>query len=75
MSIADTHEPDPVKRMFPCITDLVIKDMQERQEFGIRKYGTCLQPFNGRRPMVDAYQELLDLAVYFRQAIYELYGE
>lgn len=40
-------------------------------KFGRRKYGTPLQPFNGRDPLVDAYQEVLDLAVYLRQAIWE----
>jgi len=38
---------------------------------GKERYGTRLQPFNGRDPFIDAYQEVLDLAVYLRQAIYE----
>jgi hypothetical protein len=39
---------------------------------GIMKYGTPLQPFNGRDALWDAYQVVLDLAVYLRQAIYEI---
>lgn len=50
---------------------LVIEDMEARREFGIAKYGTPLQAFNGRDALMDAYQEALDLAVYLRQAIQE----
>jgi hypothetical protein len=50
---------------------LVLKDMEDRRAFGIKKYGTPVQPFNGRDPLVDAYQEALDLCVYLRQAIEE----
>ena len=45
--------------------------MRERDNIGREKYHTPLQPFNGRDPLIDAYQEALDLAVYLRQAIYE----
>lgn len=50
---------------------LVLKDMEDRRKIGIEKYGKPLQPFNGRNALVDAYQEVLDLAVYLRQAIEE----
>lgn len=50
---------------------MVIKDMNLRNEFGRKKYGTPLQPFNGRDVLKDAYEEALDLVVYLRQAIYE----
>lgn len=55
----------------PCMWDLVFKDMQERDQMGLRKHGTRLQPNNGRDALVDAYQEALDLTVYLRQAIFE----
>lgn len=71
MSIADTHEPAPIPNERPAIWDLVIADMQARDAEGRRKYGTPLQPFNGRDALVDAYQEALDLVVYLRQAIEE----
>lgn len=65
-------EPQPVSReQEPAVWDLVIKDMRERDAIGERKYGTRLQPRNGRAPLRDAYQEALDLAVYLRQEIYE----
>ncbi len=50
---------------------LVLADMEERRLGGIAKYGRPVQPFNGRDPLVDAYQEVLDCAVYLRQAIEE----
>ncbi len=50
---------------------LVIADMEARRRLGIERYGTPLQAHNGRRSLVDAYQEALDLAVYLRQAIEE----
>ena len=64
-------EPPPTPNARPAVWDLVIADMRERDAEGIRKYGTRLQPGNGRDPLVDAYQEALDLVVYLRQAIAE----
>ena len=49
----------------------VITDMHDRREVGIERYGTPLQAYNGRVSIVDAYQEILDLAVYIRQHIAE----
>ena len=49
----------------------VLDDMKQRHEFGLKKYGTPLQPFNGRDPLVDAYQEMLDACVYLRQWMQE----
>jgi 8-oxo-dGTP pyrophosphatase MutT (NUDIX family) len=45
--------------------------MADRNEMGKAKYGTPLQPFNNRKPLIDVYQELLDAAVYLRQDIWE----
>lgn len=56
----------------PAVWDLVIEDMKNRDEKGTEEYGTRLVPFNGRNPLWDAYEEALDMAVYLRQAIYEL---
>lgn len=49
----------------------VIADMEDRRRLGIARYGTPLQPHNGRDALVDAYEEALDLAVYLRQVIEE----
>lgn len=52
----------------------VIADMRERDQIGRARYGTPLQPHNGRDPRVDGYQESLDLCVYFRQLRFEITG-
>lgn len=64
-------EPAPIKNDQPAIWPLVIEDMKQRDLSGRAKYGTPLQAFNGRKPLVDLYQELLDAVVYVRQAIEE----
>lgn len=53
------------------VQEEVIKDMRERMEFGKAKYGEYLTTFNGRDALKDAYQEVLDLAVYLKQKILE----
>lgn len=65
----------PVPTNLPAVWDLVVADMQSRDRMGRGKYGTPLQPFNGRDAMKDAYEEVLDLAVYLRTAIYERDGK
>lgn len=65
------EQQDPVPNERPAVWDLVIADMRERDAGGLAKYGTRLQPGNGRDALVDAYQEALDLCVYLRQAIAE----
>mgnify|MGYP001605866633 CR=1 FL=1 len=57
------------------ITELVIADLMARRRVGIARYGTTLQAWNGRDALIDAYQEVLDLAQYLRQAIEERAGE
>jgi hypothetical protein len=64
-------QPAPQRTDGPSMHDLVIADMHERKQVGKEHYGTILQAHNGRDAMVDAYQEVLDLAVYLRQAIEE----
>lgn len=71
MNSPNTPEPLPITSDRRPIWELVIEDMEERDRVGRQKYGTPLQAFNGRDPLVDAYQEVLDLAVYLRQAIEE----
>ena len=65
------REPQPKSNLLPHISDLVTRDLKLRKEMGIKKYGVPLQPFNGRRALKDAYEEVLDLALYLRQAMYE----
>lgn len=55
----------------PYVHDLVAADLQQRKELGTERYGTPLQPANGRDALRDAYEELLDGACYLRQYIEE----
>lgn len=70
MSIVD-EQGDPTPNKNEAIWSLVIQDMRDKDKNGFLKYGTRLQGFNGRSALRDAYQEVLDLAVYLRQAIWE----
>lgn len=64
-------QPPPIPNQSRPVWELVIDDMRERDHVGRQRYGTPLQTHNGRDPLVDAYQEALDLVVYLRQAIEE----
>lgn len=68
-------QPPPKANDMPPVWDLVMADMTERDQVGRARYGTPLQPHNGRDALKDAYQEALDLAVYLRQALYERDGK
>lgn len=65
----------PKPNELPAIQDLVMKDLAERKAVGIKRYGTALQPHNGRDALLDAYEEAQDLCMYLRQAIYERDGK
>lgn len=71
----NTPEPMPTPNNYPALWDLVTTDMHLRDQMGTRKYGTRLQPHNGRNFLVDLYQEILDAAVYLRGLIYEKDGK
>ncbi|HWU22205.1 MAG TPA: hypothetical protein VN088_11815 [Nocardioides sp.] len=71
LRLREGDQPLPVPNSRPAIQDLVIADMAARRQVGIARYGTPLQPFNGRDALQDAYEEALDLATYLRQAIEE----
>lgn len=66
-----TDQPAPVPNRKPSIQSLVRHDLEDREQVDIQRYGTALQPHNGRDALIDAYQEALDLACYLRQAIEE----
>lgn len=73
-SPACTEQPTPAPNHHPAVWDLVMKDMEARDQLGESRYGTRLQPHNGRDALKDAYQEVLDLAVYLRQELYQRDG-
>lgn len=51
--------------------EMLKNDLLERVQMGHKKYGTYLMTFNGRKPLIDAYQEIQDFLMYLRQAIEE----
>jgi len=71
---AAAEQPDPTPSDGPAVWSLVIRDMADRDAMGAERYGTRLQPHNGRDALRDAYEEALDLCVYMRQALFERDG-
>lgn len=61
----------PEKNDHQFIQDQLIADIEARKAVGIERYGTALQPFNGRDALRDAYEEAIDLAVYLKQCLVE----
>lgn len=64
-------QPLPVSTSHPIAHKMVQEDLEARLAVGIKRYGQPLQPFNGRNSLRDAYEEILDLSVYLRTALYE----
>ena len=62
------------------ICELIGVDAEEtiraRKNFGLEKYGTELQPYNGRNNLEDALDEVIDGLVYLMCQMYEdIYDE
>lgn len=53
------------------IGTLVKQDIESRIQKGEKEYGERLRPFNGRNALLDAYEEVLDLAMYLKQELIE----
>lgn len=68
-------QPAPQTNDLPFVKDLVLTDIHERAEFGKSKYGTYLQPGNGRDALKDLYQEQLDALMYTRLLIFQRDGK
>lgn len=47
--------------------DLLMEDLHARYNMGLQKYGTPLRGNNGRRAIVDLYQEIQDAIMYSAQ--------
>ena len=74
--MSDIRDPErdqvaPTPNDEPSCHDLVIEDMRERKQHGLNTYDSLLQPYNGRSMTQDAYEEVLDLAVYLRGRLEE----
>jgi len=55
--------------------EMVSAALLARAEMGKAKYGTYLRASNGRNPLVDLYQEILDAIMYAEQCYYEVWGD
>lgn len=53
------------------VQQALINAIAARRELGIRKYGQPVMTHNGRNPLRDAWEEVIDLAVYLTQALLE----
>lgn len=73
-ALGAVEQPAPRRNANPAVWPLVVEDMQARDRLGRERYGTPLQPHNGRDQLLDAYAEALDLCVYLRAALYERDG-
>jgi len=64
-------QPMPTPNDTSDVQAAVIADIERRREVGIARYGTPLQPHNGRNALLDLYEELLDAAMYVKQRLIE----
>lgn len=71
-SVANTDGQDErTDKEVATLLPLIVEDMRQRDRIGRERYGTPLQPFNGRDALIDAYQEALDGLAYATQAMLE----
>lgn len=67
-------QPQPIITDGPIVKDAVIADIEALCERRRVKYGTHLQPNNGRNALVDLYEELVDAVLYLKQLMIEQEG-
>jgi hypothetical protein len=72
--MAGDSQPPPIATQGPLVKDLLIADIEELCARRQTKYGTHLQAGNGRDALRDLYEELVDAALYIKQAIMERDG-
>lgn len=68
-------QPLPEVNDAPFIQDEVCDYIEQRKQLGITRYGTGLQPHNGRDALRDAFEEAVDLVMYLAQVIIERDGK
>lgn len=56
---------------FADLADEVKQDIENRIVKGVQTYGERLKINNGRNALLDAYEEILDLALYIKQELKE----
>lgn len=75
MKLRDGDQALPTINESPFVQDDLIAYIERRKQVGIERYGTALQPHNGRDALRDAFEEAVDLAVYLAQVIIERDGQ
>lgn len=53
------------------VTEQLITFLRGRSEHGQRKYGVALKPFDSRNSLMDALEEVTDLAQYIQKRVME----
>lgn len=75
--MGDTRDPETDQDLpipngrRPILKIIMEDDLPRRRLHGVMKYGQELQAFNGRDPVLDAYEEATDLMVYLKQLLEE----
>lgn len=67
-------QPLPSVNHHPYVADELKEFIERRKEIGVSRYGTALQPHNGRDSLRDAFEEAVDLATYLAQVLIERDG-
>lgn len=62
----EADQPLPTPNHHIDVQTLLVRDIEARRDVGIERYGTALQPDNGRDMLQDALDEAIDLGVYVR---------
>lgn len=70
----DGDQPLPTINNEVCVQDEVMAFIERRKQVGIERYGTVLQPNNGRDTLLDLFEEIVDAAIYFGQLLLERDG-
>jgi hypothetical protein len=73
--MAETRDPEsdqplPEPGGFP-VQAVLIEALKQRMAFGLKKYGRPLETDNGRDPLRDMWEEMLDMVSYFTQYVLE----
>lgn len=61
------QQPEPTSNNEPHIQQIIISDWHDRYAHGVATYGTGLQVGNGRNPVQDSIEEVMDLHAYLVQ--------
>lgn len=73
--MGDTRDPAtdqaaPEPGGYP-VQAVLIEAIRQRMQFGLRKYGRPLETDNGRDPLLDMWEEMMDMISYFTQFVLE----